>query len=133
MALRTSGDRYPSPLGLGMALLSRLADEDPLGPAGAGLGSLVAEEEAVMRTDEELTHLQVSFVLLLLRENYSPFRRHSVGKHREQIVKKKWGANEIASCWHLLVPPHTLPLGKIITCHWATTSRDPLDSISRTN
>ena len=45
MALRTSGDRYPSPLGLGIALLSRLADEDPLGPAGAGLGSLVAEEE----------------------------------------------------------------------------------------
>ena len=28
-----------------MALSSRLADEDSLGPAGAGLGSLVAEEK----------------------------------------------------------------------------------------
>ena len=45
MALRTSGDSCPSPLRLGMALLPRLLDEDPLGPADAGLGSLVAEEE----------------------------------------------------------------------------------------
>ena len=33
------------PLGLGMALLPWLADEDLLRPAGEGLGSLVAEEE----------------------------------------------------------------------------------------
>ena len=45
MALRTSGDSCPSPLGLGMVLLPWLADEDLLGPAGAELGSLVAEEE----------------------------------------------------------------------------------------
>ena len=45
MTLRASGDSCPIPLGLGMALLPWLADEDLLGPAGAGLGSLVAEEE----------------------------------------------------------------------------------------
>ena len=45
MALKTSGDSCPSPLGLGMVLLPWLADEDLLGPAGAELGSLVAEEE----------------------------------------------------------------------------------------
>ena len=45
MAVRTSGDSCPSPLGPGMALLSRLVDEDLLGPAGTGLGSLVEEEE----------------------------------------------------------------------------------------
>ena len=45
MTLRASGDTCPIPLGLGMALLPWLADEDLLGPAGAGLGSLVAEEE----------------------------------------------------------------------------------------
>ena len=45
MALRTSGNSCPIPLGLGMALLPWLADEDLLGPAGAGLGSLVEEEE----------------------------------------------------------------------------------------
>ena len=69
MALRISGDSCPSPRGLGMALPPRLADEDPLGPARARLGSLVQRRRAVRKTDEELTQLQVSFVLLLLPEN----------------------------------------------------------------
>ena len=45
MALRTSGDSCPYPLGPGVALLPRLAEEDLLGPAVAGLGSLEADEE----------------------------------------------------------------------------------------
>ena len=45
MALITSGDSCPIPLGLRMALLPELADEDLLRPTGEGLGSLVAEEK----------------------------------------------------------------------------------------